>query len=311
MMMCEEEDEDEGEGHTSWSQSTICCSLSTSSFPVARKCAPSSAPDVLNDQHDPHEPYTPTPQIHQPIIIKQLQRFQIFNPSQINPMVWSDPNLVLDGADGAVLAPVEVVGEAVGGEDGGLVRLPADEALQGWAAEAEEAVAELARGEVAEPGDAVRRGGVQTLVPPRAAEVGGEHGHPVRARAGVPVRPPEPPREAREVRLRVQLRVLLLPAADHLLDERVLLPLRRRWRQRGGGGEEEEEERRGGGEAVAVARQGLVFDWLVFFFLGEISCVGLVPLNWAIIYSAYEIMRWDDWFGCFVIRLELLGGNGD
>jgi hypothetical protein len=42
---------------TTWSQSTICCSESTSSLPVARKCAPSSAPDALNDQQEPHEPY--------------------------------------------------------------------------------------------------------------------------------------------------------------------------------------------------------------------------------------------------------------
>lgn len=43
---------------TSWSQSTSCCSLRLSSCPVARKFAPSRAPEALKDQHDPQEPCT-------------------------------------------------------------------------------------------------------------------------------------------------------------------------------------------------------------------------------------------------------------
>jgi len=46
------------EKRTTWSQSTSCCSLRLTSSPVAKKWAPSNAPVVLKDQHEPHEPYT-------------------------------------------------------------------------------------------------------------------------------------------------------------------------------------------------------------------------------------------------------------
>nr|CAB3457943.1 unnamed protein product [Digitaria exilis] len=42
-------------------QSTSCCSLRSRRLPVARKWAPSTAPVVLNAQHDPHAPCVLTP----------------------------------------------------------------------------------------------------------------------------------------------------------------------------------------------------------------------------------------------------------
>ena len=175
------------------------------------------------------------------------------------------PDLVLDGSDGAVFTPVEVGREAVGGEDGRLVRgRPLEQVPGGGAAEAEELAAELGRGEVGELGDPVRRRGVEPLVAPRAAEVGPEHGHAARALVLIAVRLAEPADEAGEVRLRVQLQLVAVRAGpDHLLDERVLrgggglLGLRRAER---GGGEEGEEEERGAGEgAEAAASHG--GDW--------------------------------------------------
>ena len=122
-------------------------------------------------------------------------------------------------------SPVEVVGEAAGGEDGRLVGGPAEPPQEGAArrAEAEVGPAELGRGEVGELGDAVLRGGVEQLVAARAAEVGLEHGEPVRVLVGVTVGLPEPLDEAGEVALRVQLQLVVVAAADHLPDQRLLL----------------------------------------------------------------------------------------
>ena len=177
------------------------------------------------------------------------------------------PDLVLDGSDGAVFTPVEVGREAVGGEDVRLVRgRPLEQVPGGGAAEAEELAAELGRGEVGELGDPVRRRGVEPLVAPRAAEVGPEHGHAARALVLIAVRLAEPADEAGEVRLRVQLQLVVV-RPDHLLDERVLrggggvLGLRRA--ERGGGeeGDDEEEERGGGEGAEAAASHGGDWPW--------------------------------------------------
>lgn len=173
------------------------------------------------------------------------------------------PDLVLDGSNGAVVAPVEVGREAIGGEDGRVVRRRALEQVPGGgAAEAEELTAELVGGEVGELGDPVDGRGVEPLVAPRAAEVGLEHGQPVRALAVVAVGLAEPADEAGKVRLRVELQLVVRRAVPyHLLDERVL---------RGGGGivgirgaqrrsgEEGDEEEDSAGEQAA-ASHGV--DW--------------------------------------------------
>jgi hypothetical protein len=202
---------------------------------------------VLKDQHDPHEPCSRR------------------NPDQVNTRSIGErnqggraaPDLVLDGSDGAVFAPVEIGREAVGGEDGRLVRgRPLEQVPGGGASEAEELAAELGRGEVGELGDPVHRRGVEPLVAPRAAEVGLEHGHAVRALVLVAVGLAEPADEAGEVGLRVQLQLVPVRAGPHhLLDERVLrvggvLGLRRAER---GGGEEGDEEEGGAGEGTEAA----------------------------------------------------------
>lgn len=154
-------------------------------------------------------------------------------------------DLVLDRSDGAVFTPVEVGREAVGGEDRRLVRRPLEQVPSGGAAEAEELPAELGRGEVRELGDPVHRRGVEPLVAPRAEKVGLEHGHPVRALFVVAVRLAEPPDEAREVRLCVQLQLVVRAITDHLLDEGILSGGGIGRAERGSGeeeGEEEEEE---------------------------------------------------------------------
>ena len=219
--------------------------------------APSSAPDVLNDQHDPHEPCSKS--------INRIKTTDGINPTCSNKSSWTqggvvldrirgEADLVLDGADGALLAPVEVVREAVGGEGGRVVRRSGGEQSPAGLAEAEELVPELVGGEVGELGDAVDRGGVEALVAARAAEVGAEYGEAVRVLVGVPVRLAEPADEAREVGLRVQVLPQLVVAPDHLLDEGVLFhPLRRD----GSGGVEDEED---GGDEEDGAEAS--HDWL-------------------------------------------------
>lgn len=154
--------------------------------------------------------------------------------------------LVLDGSDSAVFTPVEVCREAVGGEDRRFMRRPRplEQVPSGGAgaAEAEELPPELGGGEVRELGDPVHRRGVEPLVAPRAEKVGLEHGQPVRALFVVAVGLAEPLDEAREVRLRVQLQLVVCAVTDHLLDERILSGGGVGRAERGSGEEESEEE---------------------------------------------------------------------
>lgn len=191
--------------------------------------------------------------------------------NRIQEKMDSEADLVLDGADGAVLAPVELGGEAVGGEGRRVVRRPGDplEEAPAGLAEAEEALPELVGGEVGELGDAVHRGGVEPLVAARAAEVGPEHGEPVRVLVGVPVGLAEPPDEAREMRLRVELQLVLRVAPDHLLDEGVLQPLRCR-----GEGRVEEED---GSDDEEQPEAGASHDWSVWYYF---SCGFLCACVW-------------------------------
>jgi hypothetical protein len=173
-----------------------------------------------------------------------------------------ETDLVLDGADGAVVPPVEIVGETIGGEHGRLVRrLPefSEESAPGLA-EAEVGPAELCRREVGELSDAVLRRRVQQLVPARAAQVGLENGQPVRVLVGVLVGLAEPLHEAQEVGLRVQLQIVVISTGNHLPDQRVL-------RVDGGGnrgGRREREE-----EENAMSHRGIPclsgLDWVAWF----------------------------------------------
>jgi hypothetical protein len=158
-----------------------------------------------------------------------------------------------------VVPPVEVLREAVGGEHGRLVRrvpeLP-EECAPGLA-EAEVGPAELGRGQVGELGDAVLRRRVQQLVAARAAQVGLEHGQPVRVLVGVLVGLAEPLHEAQEVGLRVQLQVVVVAAGHHLTDEGVL-GVDGGGDDRGRRGEREEEE-----DAMSHWRFLACLDWLL------------------------------------------------
>jgi hypothetical protein len=175
-------------------------------------------------------------------MIKKLRRWLLIDGSK-GRAGRARTNLVLDGPDGAVVPPVEVVGEAVGGSHWRLVRrvpeLPLERAPR--LAEAEVGAAELGGCEVGELGDAVLCGGVQQLVAARAEEIGLEDGQAVGVLVGVTVRLAEPAQEAREVVLRVQLQVVVVAAADHLTDQGVL-DVHDGGRRRRQGGEEEGEE---------------------------------------------------------------------
>uniref|UniRef100_A0A0A9HCG0 Uncharacterized protein n=1 Tax=Arundo donax TaxID=35708 RepID=A0A0A9HCG0_ARUDO len=105
-------------------------------------------------------------------IHEEEKQFSWLNPRQ------QGRRRVLDGADGAMVAPVEVVGEPIGGEDGRLVRRSLEEGRRVRAAKAEELEVELSGGEAGELGDTVDGVGVEPQVVPCTAKVGLEHGQP-------------------------------------------------------------------------------------------------------------------------------------
>lgn len=126
--------------------------------------------------------------------------------------------MVLDVSDGSFVSPIEIFGEIVGGEDGGLLRVR----RQAERFEAEELAVELRRSEIGESGDAVDGGGVELRVKPRPAQVWLEYAEAMIVLLLRRVGFPELRLEGREVVLGVQQVVLHLSLRHHLTDQDVV-----------------------------------------------------------------------------------------
>lgn len=124
--------------------------------------------------------------------------------------------LVFNARHSALIAPVKVGREIVGGEDRSLLgvrRKP--NTLQ-----AEELLPEFCRSEIGELGDAVDGTGVQLLVELGSTQVGLEHAEPVVVLLLTRIALPELGLEGREMAPRVEQRILAV--RYHLADQEIV-----------------------------------------------------------------------------------------
>lgn len=147
--------------------------------------------------------------------------------------------MIFDTGDSSVISPIEILGQVVGRQERGLIRVLRQPEP---ASDPQMTPPELGGRQVGEPRDAVDRRGIELLVPPRAAQVRPEHRESVIVLLLGGVRLAETRLEEREVAVVLGREVAVGGGAVHdLPDQRIAVDLRGGVGRDDGEGEESEE----------------------------------------------------------------------